>query len=152
MIPQNVYNQRINDFCSKCELWSRLQCRKGHLPTSPTGCPVHKFEPINGAGYDEDRLADPVAINMDCCSGGNNEMPDLSWSQVLAMFAQSMVRWVKGGMALAPEKVHGDRLRKCESCPHRSNFWCSKCKCVCYLKAKVATEQCPDSPPRWLRF
>lgn len=148
MLPHNVYNQRLQDFCYKCEWWDRLRCRKGHLPTSSTGCPVGKFEPVNGAGYDEDRPADPVATEMSCC-GHDQNMPDLSWPQVLALFAQSMVRWVKGGMALVADRQHGDRLRKCDACPWRKGFWCTKCRCVCYLKAKLATEKCPDSPPRW---
>jgi len=144
----NVYNQRITDHCSKCEWWNKLRCRKGHLPTSPTGCPIRKFEPVNGAGYDDDRLPELPVIDMPPCCGHSNEMPDLSWGQVLSMFAQSMVRWVAAGLPMASDASHASRLRKCDKCPHRKNFWCQKCKCVCYLKTKVATESCPDN--RWL--
>jgi hypothetical protein len=152
MSLNNVYNLRIQQHCSKCEWWNKLRCRKGHLATSPSGCPIRKFEPINGAGYDDDREPEPPVNDMPPCCGHSTDMPDLSWGQVLAMFAQAMVRWVKAGMPLAPDQVHADRLRKCDVCPHRKNFWCQKCKCVCYLKSKVATEQCPDDKPRWLRL
>ena len=146
----NVNNQRITDHCSKCEWWGKLRCRKGHLPTSPTGCPLRKFEPINGAGYDDNIEPEPPISDMPPCCGHSAHMPDLSWAQVLAMFAQSMTKWIRAGLPLANERVHADRLRKCDACPHRKNFWCQKCKCVCYLKTKVSTEQCPDSPPRWI--
>lgn len=148
MLPQNVYNERMQSHCLKCEWWNKMRCRKGHLPTSPTGCPIRRFDPINGAGYDEDREPDPVVQDVNCCNH-STEMPDLSWAQVLALFAQAMVRWVRAGMPLTNDRTHADRLRKCEVCPHRKNFWCQKCKCVCYLKCKVATEECPDR--RWLK-
>lgn len=106
-----------------------------------------KFEPILGAGYDDDREPDPESVTMSCC-GNRDDMPDLSWAQVLALFSQSMVRWIRSGLAIAPDRVHADRLRKCEKCPLRQNFWCKKCKCVCYLKAKLASESCPDG--KWL--
>jgi len=144
----NVYNQRLTEHCSKCDWWNNLRCRKGHLPTSPNGCPIRKFEPIGGAGYDDDRLPELPANDMPHCFCHANEMPDLSWGQVLAMFAQSMVRWVSSGMPLASDVSHANRLRTCDACPHRKNFWCQKCKCVCYLKTKVATEFCPDN--RWI--
>src|SRR5512137_9891 len=106
MAHENVYNQRITDHCSKCEWWNKLRCRKGHLPTSPTGCPIRKFEPVNGAGYDDDRLPDLPVNDMPPCCGHSNEMPDLSWAQVLTMFAQSMVRWVSAGLPLASDAAH----------------------------------------------
>lgn len=149
---ENVYTERIKTHCSKCEFWNRLRCRKGHLPTSPTGCPIRRFAPVNGAGYDEDREPDPPVNDMPSCCGHEERMPDLSWAQVIAMFGQAMVKWAKAGMPLVPPNTHSDRLRKCDACPHKRNFWCQKCKCVCYLKTKVATEQCPDKNPRWLRY
>lgn len=150
MASNNVYNERLHSFCSKCEWWSGYACRKGHLLTAPTGCPIRKFEPVNGAGYDPDRLPEPLLKDMPSCCGKTTDMPDLSWTQVLAMFAQSMLKWAKAGLPIVPEKTHADRLRKCDICEHKLNFWCKKCKCVCYLKTKVATEQCPDN--RWLKL
>jgi hypothetical protein len=110
------------------------------------------FEPVNGADYDPDREPDPVEPNMGCCGGNGKEMPDLSWNQVLTHFAMSMVKWGLAGMPVVPEKTHGERYAKCRACPHVRGFWCGKCRCVAFLKTKIATEQCADNPPRWLGF
>jgi hypothetical protein len=83
------------------------------------------------------------------CCGQQGDMPDLSWNQVLQHFAKSMVMWVASGMALANERLHGQRHGKCQVCPHKKGFWCKKCKCIAYIKTKLATEGCPDIPPRW---
>lgn len=77
-------------------------------------------------------------------------MPDLTWDQVLAHFAMAQVRWAMNGFPVVPPNTHANRHEKCKVCPHRKGVWCKKCKCVCYLKTKLATEKCPDNPPRWL--
>jgi hypothetical protein len=148
MLPKNVYNERISKFCQQCEWWHQHQCRKGHLPTSPTGCPIRKFEPVLGAGYDEDTAPEPVAP-MPLCCGQNNDMPDLTWAQVLAIFSKSMTNWAKAGLPMVPSQARENRLQACSTCPHKKNFWCKLCKCVCYLKTAIATEKCPDNPARW---
>ena len=80
-------------------------------------------------------------------------MPDLTWAQVIHRFAMSMVSWVASGMPLVSEKVHNERYHgKCMVCPHRRGYWCGKCKCLAYLKTKLATEKCPDTPSRWQSF
>jgi hypothetical protein len=150
MIRHDIFYGRIETYCKHCEFWTGHACRKGHLPSSSTGCPMKRFEPVNGADYDLDREPDPAEPNMGCCGGNGKEMSDLSWNQVLLHFAMSMVKWGLAGMPVVPEKTHGERYAKCRSCPHIRGFWCSKCKCVAYLKTKLATEGCPDVPPRWL--
>lgn len=155
MISHGTFYERIETHCRHCDFWTGHACRKGHMPSSSTGCPIRKFAPINGADYDADREPDQPDDPMSCLGCGSNpggNMPDLSWNQVLQHFAMSMVKWAKAGMPLVAEKVHGERYGKCRACPHIRGFWCGKCKCVAYLKTKLATEGCPDIPPRWLPF
>lgn len=152
MLPKNVYNDRLKNYCESCEWWTRGRCRKGHVLTSATGCPARKFPPIQGAGYDPNREPDPLEETMGACCGYSDAMKDITWPQVLAQFAKAMVKWTRAGLPLVSPAIHGGRQTHCQPCPHRKGYWCSKCKCLIYLKTKLATEQCPDDPPRWKKF
>ena len=55
------------------------------------------------------------------------------------------------------------RLAICAACPALTRGMCGKllaalapdartCGCVVRIKARLPQEQCPDVPPRWLRF
>jgi hypothetical protein len=90
--------------------------------------------------------------NLTGCCGHSNEMPTLSAIQVAAYFAMAMVRWASAGLPLVPVTTHNDRDSKCGVCPYRKGAWCTKCRCLIKLKTKLATEECPDTPPRWRRF
>ena len=152
MLPNNVYKDR-NEICQQCEWWWNGRCRKGHALSSSTGCPVRKFPPIHGAGYDPDR--EPFSVeekvsNCVNCGGYSDALKDITWAQVLKKFAIAMQTWIKRGLPLAPAPTHAKRQSQCQGCPHRVGYWCSKCKCLIYLKTKLATEHCPDDPPRWL--
>lgn len=41
------------------------------------------------------------------------------------------------------------RDARCRLCPHYVEPQCSICTCVTDLKTLLATERCPDNPPRW---
>lgn len=148
MIDHDVFYDRLNNHCKLCEWWKNV-CLKGHALSSPQGCPVQKFPPVEGAGYAPDKPPDsPVQIVSGCCPDAP-EMPPVTWGQVLLQFTASVAAWIKAGMPLATVEEHGQRYGQCRVCPHFNRFYCKKCKCIAYLKTKLATESCPDQPPRW---
>lgn len=62
--------------------------------------------------------------------------------------------WAKAGFPVAPNEAYEERLRICSSCAHwNQRAWlgmggCRICRCS-RLKLMLATESCPDKPPRW---
>lgn len=58
-----------------------------------------------------------------------------------------------GWPVLAPKSVVAYREAKCRVCRYKEWGQCRKCA-GCFIGAKVlvASEQCPDSPPRWRRL
>lgn len=149
MIEHGIFYQRL-PVCQACSWW-RGACTKGHALASPQGCPIQKFPPVEGAGYaaDMEVSTEPQALTKGCC-GADAEMPPLSWAQVLVHFAKSMATWIGQGLPLVDSATHAARYDQCKPCPHFSGFYCKRCKCVAYLKTKLATELCPDDPPRWV--
>jgi len=125
---------------------------KGHGLASPEGCPIKRFPPVDGAGYALDRQAEPgaPATVRGCENCGSQGMPPLNWGQVLASFTKSMVGWIKAGAPLVGGRVHGLRYDQCNTCTEFRSFYCHHCKCLAYLKTKLATEQCPLPEPRWV--
>jgi len=147
MIDHRVFYDRLENHCKKCEFFGASRCRKGHAIASPTGCPLQKFPPLSGHGYDvEKEASQPFQPSCASCVV-DEKMPALSWPQVTAHFASAMVRWAAAGMPVVSEQVHGERNVTCKGCPRRNGHWCSICRCLIYLKSKVATEQCPEY--RW---
>jgi len=148
MIEQRVFYDRLENHCKLCPHWKGV-CLKGHALASDEGCPLQKFPPVNGADYAPERTtAAPAPKIVDCC-GADSRMPPLNWGQVLASFAKSMAEWIKAGLPLVSHKTHGMRYGSCKTCLQFHRFYCKHCKCVAYLKTKLATEQCPLDPPRW---
>lgn len=148
MIPHEVFYERRDRHCKPCEHW-RGVCLRGHNLASPAGCPLRKFPPIQGADYAKDHEPAPVQAVTGCC-GQHDDMPPLSWTDVIKAFTESMIAWAKSGLATVDSTVHGKRYNVgCKVCPHFHGFYCKKCKCIAYLKAKLATEICPDTPSRW---
>ncbi len=148
MIKHEVFYARLNGHCKSCEWWKNV-CLKGHALSSPQGCPIKKFPPIDGADYAPDKPPEkPTEIVAGCC-GNAPEMPPLTWGQVLIQFTTSMATWVKAGLPLATNEHHGERYGQCKTCTEFNRFYCKKCHCVAYLKTKLLTEQCPMTPPRW---
>lgn len=60
---RDVYVRRL-EICQRCYAWLG-QCLKGHLVTSPTGCPERRFDPVDGADYDPDVPLRSVSTT--CC-------------------------------------------------------------------------------------
>ena len=76
-------------------------------------------------------------------------MPPITWVEVARQFASSAIRWTAEGFPVVSTQEHGERYGKCKSCTRFVGFYCSLCRCVAYLKTKLATESCPDQPPKW---
>jgi hypothetical protein len=151
MIEHTVFYGRLENFCKRCPHWKNV-CLKGHGLSSEEGCPVKKFLPVAGAGYAVDRQAEASApATVRGCEGcGNQGMPPMTWGQVLASFTKSMAEWIRVGVPLVSSRIHGLRYDQCKNCTEFHRFYCNRCKCVCFLKSKLATEQCPLPEPRWI--
>ena len=76
-------------------------------------------------------------------------MPDLTVAQVAAQFAQAMLKWAKSGMRLATQEQHNARMGICNQCPQKRGYFCTRCRCICQIKTKLATSICPATPSRW---
>jgi hypothetical protein len=60
---------------------------------------------------------------------------------------------MQGGRVRVPDEEYARRLEVCRACPQydQGRRRCRLCGCYTELKLRLATEQCPDDPPRWLR-
>ncbi len=123
MIDPDVFNDRRDRFCKPCEWWKGV-CLKGHSLGSPEGCPIRKFPPVEGAGYAPDKQSDQNAPQLvkGCC-GHSEEMPPLTWSQVLIQFTKSLVTWIAQGLPLVDSEKHGARYEQCKPCPKFHRFY-----------------------------
>src|SRR5262245_29018491 len=138
MIRRDVFYQRL-PVCKRCPEWNAVaaSCKKGHLIQSSLGCPLQKFEGVDGAGYMDQKPAEPPPqIAQSCCA-------DLSVAQVVTNLTDALSRWVANGLPLASSRCYRERTARCMKCPAYKNYQCQDCKCVAFLKAKVATEECP---------
>lgn len=126
-----VYRSR-SEICSACPKWKN-RCGLGHILHSAYGCPLKKFQPFGNANF-----LKPAKITV------------LTWPDVLKKFAAAVLTWTASGMPLASKEEHTARFSKCQSCIHYQDFRCTKCFCFAYMKAKLATEQCPEK--KWLRI
>lgn len=77
-------------------------------------------------------------------------LPAVSDTQHNKFFAVSLQQWAKAEAVLVEADVHAERFAQCKACEFYAGFWCTKCRCIAYAKTKLAAEQCPDNPPRWL--
>lgn len=134
--------------CKVCDSWSGV-CRRGHALQSAQGCPLKRFPPVFGADYAPDRPLVAQTPQLAGCCGGSKGEETITWTDVVRQFAEAMLLWAKEGFPTVSRKTHAIRYAKCRLCPFFLNFYCRKCKCVAYLKSKLATESCPDDPPRW---
>lgn len=57
--------------------------------------------------------------------------------------------WVAQGNPVPNEEEVQRRLNICKSCPLFRNGTCTLCGCNMVYKTKLATEHCPDNPPKW---
>lgn len=149
MVNRDVFQQRLS-ICKTCEFWQGV-CLKGHNLGSPLGCPVRRFEPVSGAGYLPDTVVvkplEPVRT-AGCSSCGkpvDETLKPLTQLEAIDSLRVSMAKWAESGFSLASDEVFSARTRVCRACPSGRYQWfqCRQCRCVVYVKAKLATESCP---------
>ena len=149
VIDSITFYERRDRFCQTCQWW-RGVCLKGHALGSPEGCPIQRFPPVEGAAYALNQQAqDQTPHIVKGCCGQSDDMPPLTWAQVLALFAKSMALWITEGLPLANSALHGARYDVCKRCKKFNRFYCKHCKCVAMLKTKLLTSRCPLEPPEW---
>jgi hypothetical protein len=56
---------------------------------------------------------------------------------------------VSGQFVWVPAEVRDARRAQCMTCEHLVNDRCKLCGCFFAKKIRLATEACPDKPPRW---
>ncbi len=145
MIAHSIFYDRRDNHCTHCEFWKGA-CIKGHKLSSPAGCPVRKFEPVNGADYAPD-VPLPEPTEPGCGCGKTDSVAPLTYPQAFGEFTRSLARWAIQGAPLANDEQHSARHGVCKVCPRYMHFQCTICKCVVMVKAKMLTEKCPED--RW---
>ncbi len=148
MLDSKVFYER-KALCEACKHWKGV-CLKGHALSSPIGCPIRKFPPVEGAVYLDDRPpAVPQVITPGpCCGQGANQetLREMTYPEALSNLASSMAEWAKAGFPLVTEEVYGARLKVCQgppTCGFYRWYQCRICKCVVVAKAKLGTMKCP---------
>ena len=146
MIDRQTFYTRL-EICKQCSWWNGA-CLKGHALTSPVGCPVRKFEPIQAADYAPDRLVElplPGEAPKRCCGAVPEPLKPLTLPEALAHMKQSLAAWKAAGFPTLTGKPYADRIATCKNCPSGFYAWfqCSQCRCIVYSKALLATEHCP---------
>ncbi len=56
---------------------------------------------------------------------------------------------MSGRPVIVPEMIKEHREATCRPCKYNDNGWCRRCNCMLAAKVLLASEQCPDTPPRW---
>jgi hypothetical protein len=67
----------------------------------------------------------------------------------LAALARAIKAVVSKAPVIVEMQVADIREARCGVCPHHRNGQCELCTCVVSMKVLLATESCPDNPPRW---
>lgn len=78
----------------------------------------------------------------------------ISWRAPLRFFAaigRVIHNLYFGKRVGVSEEVVKQRESICSNCPHNDDSMCSLCSCFIPVKVLLASEQCPDKPPRWNR-
>ena len=79
--------------------------------------------------------------------------PHATILQNLAAAALRNAQRLGNSKLLVSHEVRDARLALCNVCPKKEGSRCSLCHCFVgelSLKLRLAAEQCPDVPPRWL--
>ena len=149
MIPRAEFLNRRDNFCKKCVSWDGV-CLLGHNLGSPQGCPQMHFAPIQGAQYAE-VVQKPESVKKPCNCGSKSPVDPITWVQVVTQFGKAMLDWLKEGLPLVDAATHQSRNDTCKSneCGQYRYYQCMDCKCITYLKTKLATEECPRQ--LWLK-
>ena len=69
----------------------------------------------------------------------------------LAAVARCVARWLQRETVMAKKEAVEYRLGKCSKCNHYDpeSETCMLCNCFVSIKTLLASERCPDNPPRW---
>ena len=146
MISAAIFYARL-PVCKQCEYWKGA-CLKGHVLQGSLGCPLQKFEGVDGVGCMEDReIPVPELPNPTGCCGKTDkaELRPMSWPEVVRHLIVAVQEWKKAGFPLLSGEPYDARIRICKRCPKNQYFFfqCRHCRCVVYSKARLATEVCP---------
>jgi hypothetical protein len=70
----------------------------------------------------------------------------MAWSA-----AEAIARHVAAGMPTTAPDIREERLRICRECPvyRAESGRCGACGCLLEIKAVMARERCPLTPPKW---
>jgi len=139
--PDELYSRR--QICSRCEYYRGSSCSKNHLITGPLACPEGKFSAIVPLF----KSGPPRVSGQGCCSPVStpeSASRNLTWAEAIGEFNTQMKLWQQSGFALSSSEEHARRFAICGTCNYYRMFQCQKCKCVAFIKAKLATETCPD--------
>lgn len=68
--------------------------------------------------------------------------------EVFERFCRAIYEWTSSGLPLRPKPLHDSIVAACQACEFRDGNICSKCGCFYFVKAKLATESCPEG--KWL--
>jgi hypothetical protein len=63
--------------------------------------------------------------------------------------AGAVGRFVSSGLPRASSELRAERAAICAACPELVGGRCRLCGCKLRWKQAMATESCPDDPPRW---
>lgn len=138
LVTLEVTQARLT-LCKACQFWVADRCQRGHPVSSPTGCPLHTFPPVAGAGYAPD-LPKPGGSKT-CCGQRASTL------STIVGLADTLRRWQKAGYPMADKATLDARLKMCDACPNYHGGVCGLCNCVVYLKSRLKTAACPDG--RW---
>lgn len=142
MIDAVIFYSR-QDVCKQCEFW-RGACLRGHVLQGPLGCPLKKFDGVDGTGYATDIPVNvPVLPAPGECCGQSGEIKPMTWIEVWRHLYESIQAWQKAGRPLTGPEVFNQRMAKCKACDEYAWFQCKVCKCIAMAKAKLETEDCP---------
>ncbi len=141
--------ERIKGHCAACDFWDGYNCRKGHVTTSPTGCPIKKFKPVYSAGYDPDKPATPLvadapAAKRECDCG---KPPKNLW-EALKKLRVAFRRWRFYGYPITGKDYLAKRKETCSACEFKKGLKCSACGCYLAVKSRMASELCPKG--KWV--
>lgn len=148
MIERTVFYDRLA-VCKACPMW-RGVCLKGHVLQGTLGCPLKKFEGVQGVGYMDDLPVPtpelPAVSGHGCCGAdAPSEITPMSWGEVWRHLIEAMAKWKEGGFPVLTGQAYNERIHTCIKCPGKQYQWfqCKHCRCIVYSKAKLATEDCP---------
>jgi hypothetical protein len=79
---------------------------------------------------------------------GKKTLPGLG--QTAANFFKATTKHILSGLKNVNDEVYQQRIDICNVCDKRVEDRCTICGCFIAKKARWASEQCPDDPPRWL--